>query len=72
LGIDVMVGILYRFGNTYRVYSKFRDALQKKISSEYGTATIKVTPEGKMMLALLYREGRLTMKRGRKPIVGVN
>lgn len=64
----VRSGHLYRQGSTYRVYSQFRDNLfVEKIDPSYGVIDIFPTEAGKVLITRMYRDGRLTMKKGYKP-----
>ena len=60
------LGYLYRPQGTgsYRVYSKHRHLFQEKHLDQYGTIELFPTPEGRAVLAGLYMEGKLLMKKG--------
>lgn len=60
------LGYLYRPQGTgsYRVYSKHRHLFQEKHLDQYGTIELFPTPEGRAVLAGLYKEGKLLMKKG--------
>jgi len=49
----------------YRVYSKYRDThFREKRNEEYGNIDIYVREMGRNLCTRLYRQGKLTMKRG--------
>ena len=61
------LGYLYRhnYNSPYRVYSKYRDSLfVEKYNDFHGTNDIYATKDGAAMVASLYNDGQLTMKRG--------
>lgn len=59
-------GYLYRSQGTgsYRVYSKYRHLFQEKHLDQYGSIELFPTPEGCAVLAGLFSEGKLLMKKG--------
>lgn len=59
-------GVLYvGTDGSYRVYARYRDThFAEKFDKEYGSLSLLVLEEGQKLLARLYDEGRLEMKKG--------
>lgn len=54
---------LYRKYGAYRVYAQYHHLFQEKLNERTGYAAIMVTEKGKALLARLYEQGDLTMKK---------
>ncbi|SEL45254.1 BRO-N domain-containing protein [Halomonas daqiaonensis] len=53
----------YRKYGAYRVYAQYHHLFQEKLNERSGYAAIMVTEKGKALLARLYEQGDLTMKK---------
>jgi hypothetical protein len=62
---DLMgMGYFYKKGNTHRVYSQYLHKLfNEKVDDERGTADIFLEKDGLILVAQLYKQGKLTMKK---------
>lgn len=58
-----ILGYLYKFNNTYRVYARYRDVLFEEKIKPLGVFDIMILDQGKQLLVKLYKERRLTMKK---------
>ena len=55
--------IMYRMGDRYKVYSKYRDTyFEEKYDAYHGVTQIIVLDKGKQLLTKLYKERKLIMK----------
>lgn len=55
--------IMYRMGDRYKVYSKYRDTyFEEKYDAHRGVTQIIVLDKGKQLLTKLYKEHKLIMK----------
>lgn len=64
----VREGIFFRARNGYRVYSQYRGVLFTEKFNDYGLTDVFVEPKGYELLAVMYRNGLLTMRKGCLPL----
>ena len=61
---DLMImKYFYRKYGAYRVYAQYHHLFQEKLNEQTGYSAIMVTEKGKVLMARLYEQGDLTMKK---------